>query len=58
MQTENATEKQTVLTQIFWQDSKNLDKARVDGSILKNPAVCELLVTRDGHDKSYIEARL
>jgi uncharacterized protein YjbI with pentapeptide repeats len=51
-------ERETVLTQVLWQDSKNLDKARVDGSILKNPAVCELLVTRDGHDKSYMEASL
>jgi uncharacterized protein YjbI with pentapeptide repeats len=49
-------EQQTILTKVYWQDAKGLDRARVDDSILKNPAVRELLVTRDGHDKSYIEA--
>jgi uncharacterized protein YjbI with pentapeptide repeats len=49
-------EKQIILTQVCWQGAKNLDRARVDDSILKNPAVRELLVTRDGHEKSYIEA--
>jgi uncharacterized protein YjbI with pentapeptide repeats len=49
-------EKQTILTRVCWQGAKNLDRARIDDSILKNPAVRELLVTRNGHDKSYMEA--
>lgn len=49
-------QKQTVMTQVLWQDAKSLNIARVDDSILKNDAVRELLVTRDGHGKSYIEA--
>jgi uncharacterized protein YjbI with pentapeptide repeats len=49
-----AKQQKTILTQVCWQDAKNLDRARVNDSILKDPAVRGLLVTRDGHDKSYM----
>ena len=46
-------QKQTVLHQVCWSDAKKLDRARLGTSILANPAVCELLITRNGYKKSY-----
>jgi len=49
-------ERETVLEKVCWHDAKKLDRARVGNSILANPAVRELLVTRNGYKKSYIDA--
>ncbi len=51
-------QKQTILTRVCWQESKKLDRARVGDSILANAAVRELLVTRNGYKKSYVDANL
>ena len=51
-------QRQTTLTHVCWQDAQHLDKARVGDSILANAAVRQLLVSRDGHGKDYIEANL
>ncbi|NJP09306.1 MAG: hypothetical protein HC866_07300 [Leptolyngbyaceae cyanobacterium RU_5_1] len=39
----------TILTHVCWQEAKKLGYARVGSSILSNPAVRELLVTRNGY---------
>lgn len=46
------------LAHIYWQDAEKINYARLGQSILANPAVCELLVTRNGYKKSYIDANL
>jgi len=48
----------TILHQVCWSGSKKLDRARLGTSILANPAVCELLITRNGYKKSYKNADL
>ncbi|MBW4519921.1 MAG: pentapeptide repeat-containing protein [Scytolyngbya sp. HA4215-MV1] len=54
----HTTQKQTRLEWVCWQDAQKLDRARVGNSILANPAVRDLLVTRNGYKKSYIDANL
>ncbi|MBW4473458.1 MAG: pentapeptide repeat-containing protein [Stenomitos rutilans HA7619-LM2] len=55
----NHTKQQpTNLTHVCWQDAKKLDRARVGDSILANSTVLKLLVTRDGHNQTYIDANL
>jgi uncharacterized protein YjbI with pentapeptide repeats len=51
-------QKQTILTQVCWESTKSLDLARLGSSILSNPAVRELLITRNGYKKSYVDANL
>jgi uncharacterized protein YjbI with pentapeptide repeats len=51
-------QKQTILAWVNWQDAKKLDYASVGNSVLANFAVRELLVTRDGYKKAYIDADL
>ncbi len=51
-------ERETVLEWVSWHDAKGLDRARVGNSILANPVVRELLVTRNGYKKSYVDANL
>jgi uncharacterized protein YjbI with pentapeptide repeats len=51
-------EGQTILEWVCWQDTKKLDQARVGTSILADRAVRDLLVTRNGYKKSYINANL
>ena len=51
-------QKQTILHQVCWSDTAKLDRARLGTSILANPAVCELLITRNGYKKSYKNADL
>ncbi|HEY9662766.1 MAG TPA: pentapeptide repeat-containing protein [Allocoleopsis sp.] len=51
-------QKQTILTHVCWQDTQKLDRARVGDSILSNVAVRDLLVTRNGYKKSYVDAKL
>jgi len=51
-------QKQTILKWVNWKNAKCLDLARVGNSILANPAVRELLVTRRGDCKSYVDANL
>lgn len=51
-------QQQTLLTQVFWKDANQLDKARRGNSMLSDLAVCELLVTRNGCKKSYINTDL
>jgi uncharacterized protein YjbI with pentapeptide repeats len=46
-------QKQTILHQVCWSGAVKLDRARLGTSILANPAVCELLITRNGYKKSY-----
>ncbi len=46
-------QKQTILDQVCWSDAVKLDRARLGTSILANPAVRNLLVTRNGYKKSY-----
>lgn len=50
--------RKTILEWVYWQDAKKLDYARVGDSILANLAVRELLVTRNGYKKSYIDVNL
>ncbi|GAB4375863.1 MAG: hypothetical protein Kow00121_22120 [Elainellaceae cyanobacterium] len=49
---------QTILTHVCWQEAKKLDRARVGDSILANAAVRDLLVTRNGYKKFYVDANL
>jgi uncharacterized protein YjbI with pentapeptide repeats len=51
-------QRQTVLEWVNWQGAKKLDRARVGNSVLVNPAVKDLLVTRNGAYKSYVDANL
>lgn len=51
-------QKQTILNWVNWEGAKKLNYARVGNSILANYAVRELLVTRDGREKSYVGANL
>ena len=51
-------ERETILEWVCWHDAQKLDRARLGNSILSNPAVCELLVTRNGYKKSYVDANL
>ncbi|MEX0271414.1 pentapeptide repeat-containing protein [Leptolyngbyaceae cyanobacterium UHCC 1019] len=47
-----------MLEHVCWKDAQKLDRARLGNSILTNPSVRELLVTRNGYKKSYIDANL
>ncbi len=49
-------QKQTILEWVNWQDAKKLDYARVGNSLLADSRVRDLLVTRNGYKKSYIDA--
>jgi len=51
-------QRQTILEWVCWEAAKQLDRARVGSSALANLAVCDLLVTRNGYKKSYIDANL
>jgi uncharacterized protein YjbI with pentapeptide repeats len=51
-------ERETVLEWVCWQDAQKLDRARVGKSILADRAVRDLLVTRNGYKKSYVNAKL
>ncbi|EKQ69198.1 putative low-complexity protein [Leptolyngbyaceae cyanobacterium JSC-12] len=54
-----ATRQQTTLLNgVYWHNANQLDRARLGDSILSNSAVRELLVTRNGYKKSYIDANL
>jgi uncharacterized protein YjbI with pentapeptide repeats len=46
------------LTRTYWQNAQKLDRARLGNSILSNSIVRELLVTRNGYKKSYVDANL
>ncbi|KAM3089745.1 pentapeptide repeat-containing protein [Phormidesmis sp. 146-35] len=46
-------QKQTILHQVCWSEAVKLDRARLGTSILANPDVRQLLVTRNGYKKSY-----
>ena len=48
----------TRLNHVDWTEAKHLNRAKVDGSILTNRAVRELLVTRRGYGKNYFKANL
>ncbi len=54
----SANFREATLKNIYWKDTQKLDRARLGNSILANPAVRELLVTRDGSGKSYVDAKL
>ncbi|XGV98520.1 MAG: pentapeptide repeat-containing protein [Leptolyngbya sp. BL-A-14] len=55
----NHTEqKQTIMEWICWRDAKQLECARVGTSILVDGNVRDLLVTRNGYKKSYVDANL
>jgi uncharacterized protein YjbI with pentapeptide repeats len=54
----NSKQQPTLLHQTCWQESKQLDRARVGTSLLSNPVVRQLLVTGNGYKKSYVEANL
>ncbi|MBW4695366.1 MAG: pentapeptide repeat-containing protein [Lyngbya sp. HA4199-MV5] len=51
-------ESETILELVCWHDAKKLERARVGKSILADPAVRDLLVTRNGYKKSYVDAKL
>jgi uncharacterized protein YjbI with pentapeptide repeats len=44
------------LTHVCWHNAQTLDRARVGDSILATVAVRQLLVTRNGYKKSYVDA--
>jgi uncharacterized protein YjbI with pentapeptide repeats len=46
------------LTHVCWHTAQKLDCARVGNSILTNAAVLELLTSRNGYKKSYVDANL
>ncbi|WP_424096846.1 pentapeptide repeat-containing protein [Moorena producens] len=46
------------LTRTCWRNTIKLDEARLDWTILANPAVRELLVSGNGENKSYINCNL
>jgi uncharacterized protein YjbI with pentapeptide repeats len=46
------------LDYVDWQGAQNLHWARLGNSVLSNSAIRALLVTRNGHDKSYVKADL
>ncbi|MEG4595188.1 pentapeptide repeat-containing protein [Microcoleus sp. F8_C2] len=46
------------LTRTNWFHAKKLDRARVGDSILANPAVQDLLINREGRNKSFIRMNL
>jgi len=48
----------TVLEKVCWHGAKKLDKARVGDSILAHAHVRDLLITRNGYNKHYIDANL
>ncbi|MDX2214899.1 MAG: pentapeptide repeat-containing protein, partial [Oculatellaceae cyanobacterium bins.114] len=50
--------REAVLTQVCWHEAQKLDRARVGESILADAAVRELLVTRNGYKKSYVDVKL
>jgi uncharacterized protein YjbI with pentapeptide repeats len=54
----NTDFRQAIVIKVCWFEAKWLDLARLGNSILSNPAVCELLVTRNGYKKSYVDANL
>lgn len=41
------------LTRTCWRDARNLDKAKVEGTYLKNERIRQLLVTGDGRDQNF-----
>lgn len=49
---------QANLTHARWSNAQKLDRARVGDSILANTAIRELLTTRNGYRKSYVDANL
>ncbi len=46
------------LTRAWFNKAQKLDRARVDNTILANPLIRDLLITRNGAGKSYIGANL
>ena len=54
----SASFREATLRKTSWQYAQKLDRARLGNSTLSNPAVRELLVTRDGYKKSYVDANL
>jgi uncharacterized protein YjbI with pentapeptide repeats len=46
------------LTHVCWHTAQKLDRARVGDSILANAAILDLLTSRNGYKKSYIDANL
>ncbi|UNU23051.1 pentapeptide repeat-containing protein [Microcoleus vaginatus] len=46
------------LTRVWFNKAQRLDRARVDNTILANPLIRDLLITRNGAGKSYIGANL
>ncbi|WP_286132679.1 pentapeptide repeat-containing protein [Leptolyngbya sp. O-77] len=48
----------TILAQVCWREVKQLDRARLGGSILADQAVRELLVSGYGYKKDYTDANL
>jgi uncharacterized protein YjbI with pentapeptide repeats len=49
---------QATLTHACWSNAQKLDRARVGDSLLANAAVRELLTSRNGYRKSYVDANL
>jgi uncharacterized protein YjbI with pentapeptide repeats len=49
---------ETRLDWVCWQDAQKLEYARLGKSMLSNPAVRDLLVTRNGYQKTYVDANL
>jgi uncharacterized protein YjbI with pentapeptide repeats len=54
----NTNLRQADLTHVCWQDAKKLDLARPGESILADPRVRRLLVSRTGYQQSYLKANL
>ncbi|MBE9157186.1 pentapeptide repeat-containing protein [Nodosilinea sp. LEGE 06152] len=48
----------TVLTNVRWEKTKKLDRARVGNSILQNPQVLKLVVTLNGANQNYFNTNL
>ncbi len=44
------------LTHVCWKEAQKLDRSRVGDSILASPAVRDLLISRMGYKKSYVNA--
>jgi uncharacterized protein YjbI with pentapeptide repeats len=54
----SSKKKQTVLTHVCWSNAKQLDQAKIDGSILSDAVVLNLLVGGRGYQKNYMGANL
>ena len=54
----NTDFRQSNLTRTWFDKAQKLDRARVDNTILANPLIRDLLITRNGAGKSYIGANL